>query len=63
MEGETGGSSNLSREQVLEQLRKEGVNDLDGLADLVTRKAHQDGDSNKPIMNSVIAYLHGFVSS
>ena len=71
MEGESkgygggggGGGTSLSKEEMLAQLRKEGVNDLDGLADLVARKAHQDGDSNMPIANSVIIYLHGFVSS
>lgn len=64
MEGESrGGGYSLSKEEMLAQLRKEGVNDLDGLADLVIRKAHQDGDPNSAIANSVIVYLHGFVTS
>lgn len=64
MDGESkGGGYSLSKEEMLAQLRKEGVSDLDGLADLVIRKAHQDGDVNSPIANSVIVYLHGFVTS
>jgi hypothetical protein len=53
----------VTKEEILTQLRKEGVNDLNGLADLVVKKAHQDGDPNKPIANSVIVYHHGFVTS
>lgn len=53
----------ISREQILSQLEKEGVRDLNGLADLLLRKAHQDGDPNKPIVNGVIIYNHGFVTS
>ncbi len=56
-------SGNLSKEDMLAQLRKEGVTDLNGLADLIVKKAHQDGDPEKPIVNSTIIYLHGFVSS
>lgn len=53
----------LTKEEILAQLKKEGVNDLPGLADLIVRKAHQDGDPNKPIANGVIVYNHGFVTS
>jgi len=53
----------LTRDEILAQLQKEGVNDLNGLADLIVRKAHQDGDPNKPVVNGVIIYNHGFVSS
>jgi hypothetical protein len=53
----------VTKEEILNQLRKEGVQDLNGLADLVVRKAHQDGDPNKPVANSVIVYNHGFVTS
>lgn len=53
----------LTKDEVLAQLKKEGVHDLNGLADLVVRKAHQDGDPNKPVVNGVIVYNHGFVTS
>jgi hypothetical protein len=53
----------ITKEEILTQLKKEGVNDLQGLADLIVRKAHQGGDPNKPIANGVIVYNHGFVSS
>ena len=52
----------LSKQEIVAQLRKEGVNDLESLADLLIRKAHQDGDPNKPIVNAAIIYHHGFVS-
>lgn len=53
----------MTKEEILNQLKKEGVNDLNGLADLIVRKAHQDGDPNKPVVNGVIIYNHGFVTS
>lgn len=53
----------LSKEEILSQLKKEGVTDLNGLADLIVRKAHQGGDPNAPITNGVIIYNHGFVTS
>jgi hypothetical protein len=53
----------LTREEVLNQLSRCGVNDLNGLADLVVAKAHQDGDPNNAITNGVIVYNHGFVTS
>src|SRR4051812_32925592 len=52
----------LSKEQIVSQLQKEGVTDLDSLADLIVRKSHQDGDPDKPITNGVIIYHHGFVT-
>jgi hypothetical protein len=53
----------LTKEQLLEQLQKEGVTDLDSLADLILTKAHQGGNLSEPIANSVIIYPHGFVTS
>ncbi|MEX2497705.1 MAG: hypothetical protein WD397_02370 [Wenzhouxiangellaceae bacterium] len=53
----------MTRDEILENLKKEGVNDLDQLADMLVRKAHQDGDPNKPLVNSAIIYKHGFVTS
>jgi len=53
----------LTKEEMLAQLKKEGVHDLAGLAEFVIKKAHQDGDPHKPIANGVIIYNHGFVTS
>ena len=53
----------ISKQEILAQLKKEGVEDLSGLADMIVKKAHQDGDPNKPIANGVIVYNHGFVTS
>lgn len=56
-------SGNLSKDDMLAQLEREGVTDLNGLADFVINKAHQDGDPEKPIVNGVLLYAHGFMSS
>lgn len=53
----------VTKQEILSQLKKEGVHDLEGLADLIVKKAHQDGDPNKPVVNGVIVYNHGFVTS
>jgi hypothetical protein len=52
----------ITKEDILAHLKKEGVTDLNSLADLIVKKTHQDGDPNKPIVNSAIVYAHGFVS-
>lgn len=53
----------LTKEEVVSQLKRHGVNDLDDLADLIVKKAHQDGDPDNAITNGVIVYNHGFVTS
>jgi len=52
----------ITKEEIIAHLKKEGVTDINSLADLLIRKTHQDGDPNKPIVNSAIIYQHGFVS-
>jgi hypothetical protein len=52
----------MSKHDILAQLKKEGVHDLDGLAEFLIKKTHQDGDPNKPVVNSAIIVNHGFVS-
>jgi hypothetical protein len=52
----------MTKEEILEQLNKNGVTNLDELADLLVREAHEGGDPNKPIANGVIIYNHGFVN-
>jgi len=54
---------NVTKEEILKQLKKEGVNDLDEFAEFLVKKAHQDGDVNKPVTTGVIIYNHGFVTS
>jgi len=56
------GAQNINKEEILSQLKKQGVTDLNTFADFLLKKAHQDGDINKPIANSVIIYNHGFVN-
>lgn len=52
----------MTSHEIVAQLKKEGVNDLPGFAEYLLKKVHQDGDMNKPIVNSAIIYHHGFVS-
>ncbi len=53
----------MTKEEVLDQLSKNNVTDLDSLADLIVREANEDGDPDKALANSVIIYPHGFVTS
>lgn len=53
----------MTKEEVIEHLKKEGVKDLDQLANLIVKKSNASGDPNKPATNSVIIYNHGFVTS
>jgi len=53
----------MTKEEVLEHLKKEHVKDLDGLAELIVKKSNANGDPHKPVTNSVIIYNHGFVTS
>jgi hypothetical protein len=56
-------AQHMTKDEIVAQLKKDGVHDIDSLAAFVLKKAHQDGDANKPIANSVIIYHHGFVTS
>ena len=51
----------VTKEEILAQLKKDGVHDLNSFADFVLKKAHQGGDLANPIANDVIIYNHGFV--
>jgi hypothetical protein len=55
-------ANKVTKEEIISHLKKEGVTDLNSLADLIVKKVHQDGDPNKPVVNSAIVYQHGFVS-
>ncbi|MBN3082183.1 hypothetical protein [Pectobacterium zantedeschiae] len=55
--------SPLTKEDILKQLKSEGVSNLDEFAEFLVKKSHKDGDKNGPVVNSVIIYNHGFVSS
>lgn len=60
--GASGSHQSLNKSQILDQLKKEGVTNLDQFADFLLKKAHPGGDTNKPIANAVIVYNHGFVN-
>jgi hypothetical protein len=51
----------MNKEEILDQLKKNNVTDLDSLADLIIREANEDGDPEKPTVNSCIVYAHGAV--
>lgn len=52
----------MNKAEILAQLKKEGVSNLDEFADMLIKKTHKDGDENAPIVMSAIIYKHGFVS-
>ena len=52
----------INKAEILDQLKKEGVSNLDQFADMLIAKTHKDGDENAPIVMSAIIYQHGFVS-
>lgn len=52
----------VTKEQILAQLKKEGVNNLDQFADFLVQKTHPNGDPTSPVTNAAIVYQHGFVS-
>ena len=54
-------AKNITREEILSQLKKEGVNDLNGLADFLVKKA-TNGAAGGPVVRGVIIYTHGFVT-
>ncbi len=53
----------MTKEEILERLKKENVHNLDDLANLIVKKAHKGGDAKGEIANGVIVYNHGFVTS
>ncbi|WP_395376816.1 hypothetical protein [Marinicella sp. W31] len=52
----------MNKQDILNQLKKEGVSNLDEFADMLVKKTHKDGDENGPVVNAAIIYNHGFVS-
>lgn len=52
----------MTKQEILDQLRKEGVTNLDQFADLIVQKSHKNGDPGQPIVAGVIIYTHGFVT-
>ncbi|MDR6966636.1 hypothetical protein J2X31_000634 [Flavobacterium arsenatis] len=52
----------MTKEQILSQLKKEGVTNLDEFANFLVKKTHKNGEENGPIVMSAIIYQHGFVN-
>lgn len=52
----------INKSEILSQLKKEGVTNLDQFADMLIKKTHKDGDENGPVIMAAIIYGHGFVS-
>jgi len=55
------GPPKIDKEDILSQLKKEGVTDLDSFVQLLLKNSHQDGDLGKPVVNSVMLFTHGFM--
>lgn len=53
----------MTKQDMMRQLEKNDVSDLDDLLDLLVKSCHEDGDPNKPIVNKAIIYHHGFVTA
>ncbi|WP_271782269.1 hypothetical protein [Aquimarina algiphila] len=52
----------MNKTEILSQLKKEGVTDLNEFADMLVKKCHKNGDENEPIIMAAIVYGHGFIS-
>lgn len=52
----------ISKEEILAQLKKEGVTNLDEFSSFLLKKTSKDGKEGAPIVASAIIYGHGFVS-
>jgi|KBSMisStaDraftv2_1062788.scaffolds.fasta_scaffold98135_2 hypothetical protein len=51
----------ITKEEVLSQLKKEGVTDLNGFADFLVNKATKNNPGG-PVVLGTIIYSHGFVT-
>jgi hypothetical protein len=52
----------ITKAEILAQLKKEGVTNLDELATFLIQKTHKNGDESGPVIADAIIYKHGFVS-
>jgi hypothetical protein len=52
----------MSKQEVLDQLKKNGVTDLDSFAELVVKKAQAKEAGTGPVVASFVAIDHGIVS-
>jgi hypothetical protein len=52
----------MTKEEILDQLKKENVTDLNQFADFLIKKSHKDGNPAGPIVMGTIIYEHGFVT-
>lgn len=55
-------SHKIDKQEILSQLSKEGVTNLEQFADFLVKKSHSENDPNGPVTNGVIIYSHGFVT-
>jgi len=49
-----------TKEEILEQLRKEGVTDLDAFAEFLVRQLLPEDESGQPVATDIIIIGHGF---
>jgi len=52
--------SKISKDEILQQLAKLDVNDLDAFADFLVRQASPTDEDGQPLVNDVIIIGHGF---
>lgn len=58
----TTSNSSFSKDEILKQLKKEGVTDLEQFAEFLVKKVHREGDPTQPMVASAIVMQHGFIS-
>jgi hypothetical protein len=51
----------MTQQEIVEQLKKHGVHNLEDFAKFVVKEAQQ-GNENAPAKNGVIIHSHGFVT-
>jgi len=52
----------VTKEEILAQLKKNGVTDLEGFADFVVNKSKAAPEAGKPVVASFVLVDHGLVS-
>jgi len=52
----------MTKDEIVDQLKKNGVTDLDKFAEFVVKHTQAVQGANKPVANSVIIVNHGFVT-
>jgi hypothetical protein len=50
----------MTKEEILRQLEKAGITDLDAFAEFLVRETSSEDESGQPVASDVIVVSHGF---